>query len=248
MEKENQKKPGCLGVGIAVLIVFAIIGTYPWLLLIIALAAVAIFVVVKRKKQTPVEPTAAPVIDDNAKAPDDAVSVPNIEPEHNTTASIAVQTPSAPAKPEFTITAYEVKGVFKHEKEIFHNLMELNPAYDWTKKELIDECMTGYPVYKWVPKEVEAKLVPEPDNPYDKNAIQVIVGECLIGYIPREKCLEVQKILDEGRLINVAYEITGGKYKLIEEDYDPLTDKSHYDMESGYEEVSAKIHIKERLS
>lgn len=153
------------------------------------------------------------------------------------------------AEPEPTdkITPYELKGVFACEKDIFRGLMELNPAYDWKKRELIDAYMTDYPVYKWVPKQLPAMLIPEPDNQHDPNAIKVVVGETTIGYIPKEKTGEVRKILDEGRLLNLAYEITGGKYKLVTEEYDPDKDKSTYDLESGYEEVSAKAYVKEKL-
>ena len=34
-----------------------------------------------------------------------------------------------------------------------------------------------------------ASLIPEPDNPYDKEAVKVVVSGCDVGYIPRSKRL-----------------------------------------------------------
>ena len=145
------------------------------------------------------------------------------------------------------ITPYPVKGVFAHEKDIFHNLMEINPEVSYTKKELIENCVAGFPVYKWIPKELPAELIPEPDNKYDPNAVRVVYGGITIGHIPRESCLDVLAVINEGRLLNVAVEITGGNFKLLEEDYDPVKDKSKYELETGYAEVAAKVYVKERL-
>ncbi|MGB0167038.1 MAG: HIRAN domain-containing protein, partial [Luteibaculum sp.] len=37
---------------------------------------------------------------------------------------------------------------------------------------------------------------PEPDNRYDKNAIELYLGEEKLGYIPREQNREMAKITD----------------------------------------------------
>lgn len=222
MSKNRQgKKSNGWVIAVAVIIALAIIREYPWILILAAVAFIAVVGIWYWRKR---------------KA-----------------AQMSKQVPEAPTpatekqKTATRITEYSLKGVFKCEKDIFHDLMEENPAYEYNTQELVDASMTDSPVYKWVPDMLPARLAPEPDNPYDKNAIRVYVGETLIGYIPKGKCLEVQKIIDDDRLLNVAYEITGGKYKLVTEDYDPSTDKSEYTMESGYEEVAAKVYIKEQL-
>lgn len=205
---------------VAAIIVIAIIVTYKWFFIGLAVVGIGSYIgyrVYKAKKAKKTAETEPAPAEETAPAPTDR------------------------------ITSYELKGVFKCEKEIFRALMEENPEYNCTKRELIDCCAIGYPVYKWVPKALPAKLVPEPENPYDPNAIKVLVGDTMIGYIPKGKTEKVRKVLDEGRLLNVAYEITGGKYKLITEDYDPDKDKSTYDLESGYEEIAAKVYIKENL-
>lgn len=218
---------------LAIFFAIWVIVAYKWFFITAAILAAAGYIgyrVYKAKK---------------AKSPDTTAAEPVAKGEPAATASDAAKI--AEPEPTDKITPYELKGVFACEKDIFRDLMELNPAYDWKKRELIDAYMTDYPVYKWVPKQLPAMLVPEPDNQYAPNAIKVVVGETTIGYIPKGKTGDVQKILDEGRLMNLAYEITGGKYKLVTEDYDPDKDKSTYDMESGYEEIAAKVYIKERL-
>lgn len=162
-------------------------------------------------------------------------------------ATNAEQTAAPEEQSTDRITTYEVKGVFNYEKDIFNHLMEENPEYEYSKRDLIDACIVGDPVYKWVPEQLPATLVPEPENPYDPNAIKVMVGDILIGYIPKGKTAEVKNLMDEGRLLNVSYEITGGKYKLVTEDYDPEKDKSTYELEQGYEKVAAKVYVKGRL-
>jgi len=44
--------------------------------------------------------------------------------------------------------------------------------------------------------EHDALLVREPTNPYDSNAVVVMVGQHKIGYLPREKAEKLAAILD----------------------------------------------------
>ena len=152
--------------------------------------------------------------------------------------------PGKPKPKEPIIKDYQLKGVFAHEDDIFHNLMEYNSEYDYTKSDLIDYCVPGFPVYKWIPKNLPAQLIPEPDNKYDPNAIRVDVGDITIGYMPKESCAEVLGYLNAGRIENLAYEIAGGAFKLLEEDYDPIKDKSKYAVSTGKAELYAKVYIR----
>lgn len=149
-----------------------------------------------------------------------------------------------PASPEPVFKNFQLKGVFAHEDEIFHNLMERNSEYDYTKSDMIEYCVPGFPVYKWIPRELPAQLIPEPDNKYDPNAIRVDVGGIAVGYIPKENCAEVLNDLESGKIENVAYEIAGGAFKLLEEDYDPIKDKSKYAVSTGNAELYAKVYIR----
>jgi len=44
----------------------------------------------------------------------------------------------------------------------------------------------------------EVDLVPEPDNPYDKNAIKLTVRDMDVGYIPKEVNQNIQPYLEKG--------------------------------------------------
>lgn len=151
-------------------------------------------------------------------------------------------------KNEPTTEIYPVKGIFAHEDEIFHNLMRYNPEYDYSKTDMIDYCQTDEPIYKWVPKDLPVSLVPEPDNKYDPNAIRIEVGGILIGYIPKSECKKVREYIESDRIESIIYIATGGAYKTLVEDYDPLTDKSKYTVETGRAELSAEVYVKVRAN
>lgn len=149
---------------------------------------------------------------------------------------------------EYDFIKCPVKGAFAHEDDIFHNLMEHNPEYDYNKKDMIDFCVADTPIYKWVSKNLPTSLVPEPDNKYDPNAIRVEVGGILIGYIPKQNCQKILADMSAGKIVNVSHYITGGAYKILVEDYDPLKDKSKYTVETGSSELSAEVYIKVRAN
>ena len=150
----------------------------------------------------------------------------------------------APQKPKVDVRKYTVKGVFAHENEIFHEMMIRNPEFDYTKSELRDCGAVNMNTYEWIPRDgMEVELVPEPDNKYDPNAVKVVVGGHHIGYIPKEKCLEVLELLSSGRIERMSYDLIGGKYKRVDEDYDFEKDKSTYTMEEGKRELGAAVYL-----
>lgn len=50
-----------------------------------------------------------------------------------------------------------------------------------------------------------AELRREPDNPYDKNAIQVIVNGLPVGYVPREVARDLASRIDAGDQVTVIF-------------------------------------------
>ena len=90
--------------------------------------------------------------------------------------------------------------IFDEEKEQFGG--RVFEGQEWRKlqhfkeqgmKQLVSVAGTTYKcdgVKKaMVAKEKEACLIPEPDNPYDKQAVKVVVSGCEVGYVPRSKRL-----------------------------------------------------------
>lgn len=67
--------------------------------------------------------------------------------------------------------------------------------------------------YNYINKPV--KLVPEPKNRYDKNAIMIIIAGELAGYVPSDLCQQVKEILSSYDIKYISAFIGGGQYKLI---------------------------------
>ena len=94
--------------------------------------------------------------------------------------------------------------------------------YDyWTNDEIEDFEFEVYQYELYEPGAIA--LVPNPDNPYDSNAIMVIHKHMgMIGYIPREDNVGLSKILDQyGDSISVDMKLEGGPFKY----YDLYSDK-----------------------
>lgn len=70
-------------------------------------------------------------------------------------------------------------------------------------------------------------LIKDDDNPYDENAIKVIVRDIEgykyhVGYVPKEKCVTIRGLMDEYKMVAEAF-LEGGKYKEV--DYDEFGDE-----------------------
>lgn len=231
---------------LAVIIGLYLITTYPGYAIaavVLAVGGGVAYKVVKKRKaaQATTEPAAPTTPATQISAPASTAEVPAVNP----TASVPAAAPQpAPKKPKVDVRSYTVKGVFKHEEEIFHEMMIRNPEFDYTKSELVDCGAVDMNTYEWVPRDgMELELVPEPDCKYDPNAVKVVIGGHHIGYIPKEKCLEVLELLSSGRIERMSYDLIGGKYKRVDEDYDFEKDKSTYTMEEGKRELGAAVYL-----
>ena len=130
--------------------------------------------------------------------------------------------PSAPTKVTPTKNDYErhkVTGT-SHYLDNVMSLASINDTYNYTKKEMIDEEIIDENIYQYdfYPNKVE--LVPEPDNPYDKNAIKVVIDGAHVGYIKAGSCGRVRNLLNSNTIEKIEPRIVGGKYKSLEYDED----------------------------
>lgn len=150
--------------------------------------------------------------------------------------------PKPSASSELT---FPVAGVSFREKAILA-LAEESEDYKWTKKEIIDECFTDHKIwrYHWRARPVE--LIPEPDNPYDPNAVKVVVDGAHIGYIKRESCKQILQLLAEDHIRHISCTIGGGPYKAVWEEYDDDADKTTYTLERDEFPIWAKVKITEK--
>lgn len=158
----------------------------------------------------------------------------------------AVKDTEEPAKPESEVKTYRVAGV-EHYLDNLLSMMQPNYLYAYKKQELIDICHTSEPIYKQTVPTDQLELVPEPTNPHDPNAIKVLLNGKLVGYIPAADCPHVLEVLENERALSIVCTVEGGKYKMVDEDYDCIKDKSTYKMETGEDPYGITIYIREKL-
>ncbi|WP_276885681.1 HIRAN domain-containing protein [Anaerococcus lactolyticus] len=92
-----------------------------------------------------------------------------------------------------------------------------------------DIKLDGYKQWQYdLFEENTVNLVPEPDNPYDENAIKVIhnkIGH--IGYIPKESNQDLMNFLKEhNNQVTINMNLEGGPYKYYNEYQDKVISKS----------------------
>ena len=134
---------------------------------------------------------------------------------------------------------FEVAGTFVEARQkiiknfVKNEIKEGMKAYDGlTTKEIKTQRYENIEIYE-VPEDEKwdkdyFRLEKEPDNEYDKNAIKVILNDfSKIGYIPKEKTLQVGKLIDDNKILSMYFSITGGKYKLWDGE-DLETDEEEY--------------------
>ena len=115
------------------------------------------------------------------------------------------KTPKLEDFPELDTLQVTVVGQVYHEGSL-EKFKKKNPLF---KK---DYPKDGSYIYKYVYKEAKPELIPEPNNPHDKNAIQVAYGGWLIGYVASEQTAEVERILDGPHKLEA--KIYGGELKV----------------------------------
>lgn len=70
----------------------------------------------------------------------------------------------------------------------------------------------------------DIKLIPEPDNKYDKNAIKILIFDHHVGYVPKNQTRTLKKYLNNDKYyFKMIGRIVGGPYKTIDEYGDIIT-------------------------
>ena len=110
---------------------------------------------------------------------------------------------------------YNVVGI-DHYKEAIDRVFTVNPESQLKPKEFMSKYPVGsqVPIYK-VKESLPAHLVKDPQNPYDKNAIQVLVNGELIGYIDRDTAAKFNTPLELATSITA--KIKSSTYKTVTE-------------------------------
>lgn len=102
--------------------------------------------------------------------------------------------------------------------EAINNLRIENEDYNLPRLEMLESFGPGAKVWKYEYIFDSVELIPEPDNPYDKNAVAVYADGKMIAHIKRGSCSQVKNLINADDFIKVEAEIGGGPYKYIFED------------------------------
>lgn len=137
--------------------------------------------------------------------------------------------------------SFNVAGVSYHAKELEELLIE-NDEYDLGKMELVESGLVDERVYKYLDGIKNISLEPDPGNEYDPNAIKVVADGVLIGFVPAERTKRIRNIV-EARRYALSWDILGGPYKIVREDYDEDRGREVYSLEREKMNLGVKIHI-----
>ena len=112
---------------------------------------------------------------------------------------------------------FDGAGVWHYESNI-KKLANSNPDWKLTKKQIESAGKTGRKIFKnnYINKPV--KLIPEPDNPHDSDAIVIVIAGEKVGYIRSDENVHVRAILDTREIKSISAFIGGGEYKILSED------------------------------
>lgn len=144
------------------------------------------------------------------------------------------------------VTHYQLNQAVEY--AINNNLTERYK--DYTDEDFRNKKITANnPIYEVNLKDCLANiaLIPEPDNPYDKDAIKVVIKIndrlFMIGYVPTDWTEHVNstliKVKNKWSNMVVSGHVTGGRYKFVDIDNSIKTSKKHY----GF---IVEVHVQER--
>lgn len=151
---------------------------------------------------------------------------PSRTPNSTSAVPAVAKSASAPTRKLMTYE-FNVAGIDHHMTSL-QRLACKNPDYSLTASAVIKAGKAGRSIYQYNYIHKPVKLIPEPNNPYDKNAIQVLIAGEFVGYVPREECDTVGRILKQHEVKYISAFISGGKYKIVSEDRDISRGSNHH--------------------
>lgn len=103
-----------------------------------------------------------------------------------------------------------------------------NPAWKYTAATAAANGMIDKPIYRHNYVNKPVKLIPDPNNPHDKNAVAVYFAGELVGYISRDDNQHVLDILTTKNIKYISGFIGGGEYKVISSDSQTTKGTAHH--------------------
>lgn len=94
----------------------------------------------------------------------------------------------------------------------------VTPEWKMTGKQALASDMLGKKIFHYTYINKPVKLIPEPDNPEDKNAIAVQIAGEKVGHISRQDNVHVAQILNHRSVKYISASVSGGEYKIVAAD------------------------------
>lgn len=135
---------------------------------------------------------------------------------------------------------YRVTGTSHYVKNIM-KLASKNSDFKLSKRDIIDNGLEESRIYEYDFYGTRATLEPEPDNPYDQNAIKVTIDGIHVGYIKSGSCKHILNVINQNRIEKIDFKMGGGKYKYL--GYDE--DEDEYFVEKGETSFFIDLYVTE---
>lgn len=145
---------------------------------------------------------------------------------------IAKPKPKLKKEIKFRVAGVTFNGIQGKLKNMVKNEKELVDSYEGlSDKEILEIYLEDDRIYEVViAGSNKIKLIPDPENKFDSNAIKVVLDEVgNVGYVPATDCKRVKKILEKG--YSIQWQLIGGKHKYIK--YDEEKDKEVVNIENN---------------
>ena len=136
---------------------------------------------------------------------------------------------------------HRVAGVSNYLDNILTFAKE-NPDYSLKKSELMKRKKYDEYIYQYCFSSGKVELIPEPTNPHDPNAVQVLIDKKLVGYIKAGSCKHILNLINGDRIEKIEAKIKGGNHKLLY--YDECEEK--YILEDQKLNIGIELSIHER--
>lgn len=120
------------------------------------------------------------------------------------------------SEPQQKSTTLKIEGFFQLKEADLMELLNSNPNFELSTKELVEKGYGGKRVYKFFSEyDYGISLIPEPGNQYDKDAVMVAMHGRKIGYIPRDNNIWVKRLLKKNAINNMKVTVKGGPIRKI---------------------------------
>ena len=105
---------------------------------------------------------------------------------------------------------FEAVGVQYYEKALI-SVAHKGGHFDKPDNQFVKIYPDGKRIFKYYFNDCEARLVPEPKNRHDKNAVMITLDGKCVGYVPANLCAQVKRLMKG--FYDLTVQVRGGPSK-----------------------------------